>query len=167
VEELETERAANLLVMHLLREEWKNNLARRRFEAEPGALLMVAGLLAVVKTDTADGRSLAWRVGANSTKGNTDATMSEMRFRRLLQAKSLDEFFLLARRAVQLADSSVDIAVLADDLLAWAYEQGSSAGVQKPTKSLRFRWAQDYYQPLKDRDAAWIAPEETHEGEMA
>lgn len=166
VEELETDRAASLLVTHLLRKEWKNDIAKSRFEADPSALLMVAGVLAAVKTGAKDGKSLAWRVGAATGKSEGNAPMSEMRFKRLLQARSLEDFFLLARRAVQLADGVVDVAVLADDLLAWAYERGSSAGVQRPTKSLCFRWAQDYYQPLKDKDAAWAATEESPEGEM-
>jgi len=167
VEELETERAASLLVARLLREEWKNNFAKNRFEADPSALLMVAGVLATVKTDSKDGKSLAWRVGVAAGKGEGNLLMSEMRFKRLLQARGLEDFFLLARRAVQMAGGVVDVGVLADDLLAWVYEQEFSAGVQRPAKSLCFRWAQDYYQPLKDKDAAWAAIEETPEGEMA
>ena len=162
IEELETERAANLLVARLLRGEWNNNFARSRFQTDPSALLMVSGVLARVKSDARDGKSLAWRIGAASTK-----PLHELRFKRLLQAKSLEDFFLQVRRAVQLADGAADLAVLADDLLAWAYEQQSASGSQRPARSLRFRWAQDYYQPLKDKDAARTETAETLEGEMA
>jgi CRISPR system Cascade subunit CasB len=167
VEELETERAAVLLVARLLREEWKNKFARNSFKTNPSALLIAAGVLAIVKTDSRDGKSLAWRVGAAAGKGDGSSPMSELRFKRLLQARDLEDFFLLVRRAVQLAAGAVDIAVLADDLLAWVYERELSAGMQRPARSLCFRWAQDYFQPLKDKDAAWAATEETPEGEIA
>jgi CRISPR system Cascade subunit CasB len=167
IEELETERAANLLIVRLLRSEWKNNAARIRFEADPSALLMVSGVLASVKSDAKDGKSLAWRIGAASAAGGDKASLNEMRFKRLLQARNLEEFFLLARRAVQMANGIVDVPMLADDLLAWAFEQQLAAGTQKPAKSLCFRWAQDYYQPVKEKDAAGKETEETFEGEMA
>ena len=92
--------------------------------------------------------------------------MSELRFKRLLKARNLDEFFLAARRAVGLASGTADVAVLADDLLAWAYEHGLR-GAGRPAQSMCFRWAQDYYQPLKGKDAYWAADEEAREGDKA
>jgi CRISPR system Cascade subunit CasB len=173
VEELETERAANLLVARLQSGEWKNHLAKNRFDLDARAVLMAAGVLAAVKADKHDGKSLAWHVGAASAEGGENSPMSEMRFKRMLQAKSIEDFFPMARRAVQLANrtskdrGTVDVVVLADDLLAWVYEQTLVNGSQRPANSLCFRWAQDYYQPLKDKDAAWTTTEETPQGEMA
>jgi CRISPR type I-E-associated protein CasB/Cse2 len=96
--------------------------------------------------------------------------MSELRFKRLLKARSLDEFFTAARRAVALAKGTADVAVLADDILAWAYEHRMQ-GEQRPSQSLCFRWAQDYYQPQKGKSADLAADEktdeETEEGEKA
>jgi CRISPR system Cascade subunit CasB len=167
IEKLETERATGLLVACLLRGEWKNSSAQSRFVTDPSALLMVAGVLAAVKSDAADGKSLAWRVGAASAKREEKVSMSELRFKRLLQARNLEDFFLLARRAVQLAHGTVDVAGLADDLLAWAYEQEFAVAAQRPAKSLCFRWAQDYYQPLQNKDAVWAKTEDIPEGEIA
>ncbi len=145
MEELETERAANLLVASLLRGEWERHMAKASFEGDPSALLMVAGVLSVVKTDSNDGKSLARKLGVGAKPGEKVAPMNEIRFKRLLQARNLEDFFLLARRAVRLAGEAVDVAVLADDLLAWAYEREFAAGAQRPALTLSFRWAQDYY----------------------
>jgi len=146
IEDLETEQAVNLLVMHLLRRDWINNFARRRFDRDPAPLLMIAGVLAAVKKDREDGKSLAWRVGKASAIGGR-APMNEIRFRRLLKEQDLEDFLMLVRRAEQLAGGNVDVVVLADDLIAWAYERELPNNVQAPVQSLCFRWAQDYYTP--------------------
>ncbi|MCL2659019.1 MAG: type I-E CRISPR-associated protein Cse2/CasB [Acidobacteriaceae bacterium] len=167
VEDLERGLAANMLVTHLLRGDWKNNLAKRWFEANPLPLLMIAGVLATVREDTEDGKSLAWRAGRAFAEGNR-APMSEIRFRRLLEEQRLESFFLLVRRAVELAGGNVDVTVLADDLIAWAYEQELPASSQAPAQSMCFRWAQDYYAPdhkLNSGDLP-VATEKIAEGEM-
>ncbi|HTV81619.1 MAG TPA: type I-E CRISPR-associated protein Cse2/CasB [Acidobacteriaceae bacterium] len=165
VEELETERAAQLLVAGLQGEEWRNSAAQRWFAGDANPVLMTAGVLAAVKEDARDGKSLAWRVG-NAAANAGQAPMSELRFRRLLKARSLDEFFQAARRAVGLAMGTADVAVLADDLLAWAYEHGLR-GAGRPAQSMCFRWAQDYYQPLERKNAYLAVDEEAKEGERA
>lgn len=171
IEELETEPAALRLVANLLGEPWRNPAAQRCFESDSGPLLAVAGVLAAVKEDAKDGRSLAWRLGQAEAKANGGTPpMSELRFKRLLKSRSLDEFFTAARRAVALAKGKADVAVLADDILAWAYEHRMQ-GEQRPSQSLCFRWAQDYYQPRMVKDTGQAADEktdeETKEGERA
>ena len=165
VEELETERAAQLVVAGLREGEWRNSAAQRWTADDAGPVLMAAGVLAAVKEDARDGKSLAWRVGNAAAIGGL-VPMSELRFKRLLKARSLDEFFQSARRAVGLAMGTADVAVLADDLLAWAYEH-SLREAGRPAQSMCFRWAQDYYQPLKEKDAYLAADEEPKEGERA
>ena len=92
--------------------------------------------------------------------------MSELRFRRALKARSPEEFFLAARRMLTLAGGVADITVLADDLLAWAFEH-HGRDVSQPARSLSFRWAQDYYQPLRGKDADLAAEGTPAEGEVA
>jgi CRISPR system Cascade subunit CasB len=77
--------------------------------------------------------------------------MSELRFKRLLRASDAEDFFRQARRAVQLAGGVADVAVLADDLLAWSIERDQREQAWKPSESLKFRWARDYYLTAKEQ----------------
>jgi CRISPR system Cascade subunit CasB len=169
IEDLETERAAQLLMARLLGEPWRNPAVQRWCENDAGPLLAIAGVLAAVKHDARDDRSLVWRLG--HAAGGESPPMSELRFKRLLKSRNLDEFFTAARRAVALAKDTADVAVLADDMLAWAYEQAMGRRVERPVQSLCFRWAQDYYQPQRGKDVDLAADEktdeETEEGEKA
>jgi CRISPR system Cascade subunit CasB len=168
IDDLETERAAQLLMARLLSEPWTNPAVQRWCENDAGPLLAIAGVLAAVKHDARDDRSLVWRLG--HAAGGESPPMSELRFKRLLKSRNLDEFFTATRRAVALAKDMADVAVLADDMLAWAYEHRPQ-GEQRPSQSLRFRWAQDYYQPQRGKDVGLAADEktdeETEEGEKA
>lgn len=169
IEDLETERAAQLLTARLLDAPWRNQAVQHWCENDAGPLLMLVGVLAAVKHDARDGRSLASRLG--HAAGGESPPMSELRFKRLLKSRSLDEFFTAARRAVALADGKADVVVLADDMLAWAYEQAKERKVDEPVQSLCFRWARDYYQPQMGKDANHAADQktdkETEEGEKA
>jgi CRISPR type I-E-associated protein CasB/Cse2 len=165
---LETERAAQLLVAGLLDEPWRNSAAQCWCAGDERPALLTAGVLAAVKSDTRDGRSLAWHVGHAAGSGGTPP-MSEVRFKRLLKATTLGEFFTAARRAVVLANGArggTDVAVLADDLMAWAFEH-SSGWRDRPAQTMCFRWAQDYYQPLKGKDADLAADDKLTEGDRA
>ncbi|MBA1262331.1 type I-E CRISPR-associated protein Cse2/CasB [Stutzerimonas stutzeri] len=113
-------------------------------------LALVAGVLAKVKEDARDQRSLARRLGNGS--GDERAAMSELRFKRLQRAEDIDDLFLQWRRAVQLAAGKVDVAQLADDLLTWQLELGQSA--TRASDGVKFRWAYDYYLSARDRAAA-------------
>lgn len=175
IEDLETERAAQLLTARLLADPWLNQAAQRWCENNPAPLLAIAGVLAAVKRDASKqdagyGRSLAWSLG-QSADGAERPLMSELRFKRLLKSRNLDEFFTAARRAAALAKDTADVAVLADDMLAWAYEQAMERKIDQPVQSLCFRWARDYYQPHKSKGVDLAAEEktneETKEGEKA
>jgi len=113
-------------------------------------LALVAGVLAKVKEDARDQRSLAWRLGNSSGEGR--AVMSESRFKRLQRTQTIDDLFLQWRRAMQLAAGKVDVAQLADDLLTWQLELGQSA--TRASDGVKFRWAYDYYLSARDRAAA-------------
>lgn len=165
IEELGTGRASLLLVTGLCGVPWKKPGAERWFNEHPAAVLMTAGAIAAIKEDARDGRSLAWRAGQSMTKGGPPR-LSELRFKRLVKAREQEEFFTAVRRAVAQCGGTVDVALLADDLLAWAFEQ-HQRGVERPPQTMAFRWAQDYYQPMKGRDAAQAADEKTTEGERA
>lgn len=113
-------------------------------------LAWVAGVLAVVKENDRDGKSLAWHLGHDA--GNERPEMSERRFQSMQRSAKPAHLFMQWRRAVQLAHGKVDVALLADDLLCWLAELNrvslrSSAGV-------KFHWACDYYLTEKQRGAA-------------
>ena len=76
------------------------------------------------------------------------------RFKRLLRATDGEDFLRQARRAIQLSKGKADVAVLADDLLAWSIEQDQRESARKPTESLKFRWARDYYLTAKEQPSS-------------
>lgn len=106
----------------------------------------VAGVLALVKSDLRDGRSLAWHLGHGVAADQP--VMSELRFRCLQRSSKIDELFLQWRRAVQLADGKVDVAQLADDLLSWQWEQDTATS---GAHTVKFRWAHDYYLTAREQ----------------
>lgn len=153
IEELELESAANRLAAYLEEDmtrlgDWRS----RRIVEHYYALFLLAGALVQVKEDPHDGRSLAWRVGNANIAPGQRASMSELRFKRLLRSRSNNDFYRQIIRAVQLAGGSADVAVLADDVLAWSLEQDRTARV--PCDSLKFRWARDYYLTAKQQASA-------------
>lgn len=115
------------------------------------ALALVAGLLAWVKNDLKDGSSFARQLGET---GEADRPlMSKLRFSRLQTATTEEEFYQLARRAIQLVDGKADVAELAEELLAWVSEfRGKQP--DKPKDRIQVRWATAYYQvALKLKEA--------------
>ena len=115
---------------------------------DPGWLFLVAGALAHVRRDDRDNRSLAFRLGAAASNSGKEAAMTEGRFQRLLRATLPDDFAMHLRRAIQLADRTADVAVLADDLAAWWLERSQ---LPVPASAVRYRWARDYYLDRKDQ----------------
>lgn len=111
---------------------------------------MVAGVLAHVRSDVADGRSLAWRLGRAA--GHEQPLMSELRFKRLLKTRDETDLLRQWRRAVSLAEGTADVARLADDLLAWQIEQERPAA--RASEGRKFRWAYDYYLTKREQTAA-------------
>jgi len=121
-------------------------------------LAWVAGVLATVKEDCRDGKSLALRLGHGA--GNGRPKMSELRFKALQRSPSVPDLFRHWRRAVQLAEGKADVVQLADDLLSWQIELGQSA--IRASNGIKFRWACDYYLSARDQAAAEI-PESNKE----
>src|SRR5438067_2018477 len=66
-------------------------------------LAVLAGLVAHVKQHTDNGRSLAAQMGSPKL-GSDKATVSELRFRRILAIDDLDELYTQLRRALSLLD---------------------------------------------------------------
>lgn len=155
-DELLSEPSALLLADGLIADGERWPLSKKAVTYE--RLALVAGVLAKVKEDVRDQRSLAWRLGNGS--GGERAAMSELRFKRLQRTEDIDDLFLQWRRAVQLADGRADVAQLADDLLTWLLELGQSTS--RGSDSVKFRWAYDYYLSARDRAAA-EAPEANKE----
>lgn len=114
-----------------------------------GQVGLVAGVLAYLKADSEkhQGLTLALHLGKPNESGRP--VMSEVRFQRLQRARSIDDLFLQWQRAVQMV-TQADVAQLADDLLTWLAELGPS--VIRPTDSVKFRWAHDYYLATKPAD---------------
>lgn len=113
-------------------------------------LAWVAGVLAVVKEDIHDGKSLALLLG--TAAGNERPIMSELRFKMLQRSTSLADLFVQWRRAVQLAGGVLDVARLADDLLNWQIDLERVSA--RASDGVKFHWACDYYLSSRDRDAA-------------
>jgi CRISPR system Cascade subunit CasB len=114
-----------------------------RFEGDYVAVALIAGALASVREDAADHRSLAAQLGGEAP------VMSELRFLRLMRAADLDDFYRQLQRALQLASRKTDVAVLANDIVAWLLEQTSP--LPDPNQRFKARWARDYYLPARER----------------
>lgn len=120
---------------------------------EPATYLHVAlaaGILARVKHDREDGKTLALHLG-QLAPGSDRPVMSESRFRRLQEARNSHDLYLQWQRAVQLVETT-DVAKLADDLLTWLAERNLPFG--RGSDSVKFRWAYDYYLNPRDRTTA-------------
>ncbi|EMA8638491.1 type I-E CRISPR-associated protein Cse2/CasB [Cronobacter malonaticus] len=117
------------------------------------ALGIVAALAAHVKTvDTR--ASFAEQLGH---KEGNHAVMSELRFRRLSQARTQEELFRQLRRAVQLLRGVVNLPDLAEGVFRWCAEEDErerhAARRRAPTDYIRVRWALDYYMAGNPSDA--------------
>lgn len=112
---------------------------------------LAAGVLAHVKDDVGDGKTLASRLSAREgTEGR--AAMSDIRFKRLLKTSSVDDLYLQLVRAVKLGKGTADVAQLADDVLTWL-AQAHRTRVE-PARSVKLHWAHDYYLNAKERAAS-------------
>lgn len=131
----------------------------RRFADDHAAVALVAGVLAQVREDLGNSASLPAALG--SAKDSDRPLLSQMRFQRLLRTRNADDFYRQMVRAVKLADNKADVAVLADDILAWHCEQRQA--LPDPNHRLHSRWARDYYLPPQDRAAHQKANVENQE----
>lgn len=101
-------------------------------------LAAIAGALAQVKRHEPlqePYRSTTAAFMAKRKKGTESPRVSELRFRRLLQANDMQELYPMLRRTFALMDGVVDVHVLAKDLWFWG-------------DRLRRQWAYDYYAVL-------------------
>lgn len=92
-------------------------------------LARVAGLMALVKEDSGSKRPLAKQMG---TANGDRATVSELRFRRLLAQPNGDELYPHLARIVRHLNGKVDLLGLADAAYLW-------------DERTRKAWAYDYY----------------------
>ena len=90
----------------------------------------LAGILAWVR-DNNDGQPMARIVGRKSLE-DTEADLSEGRFRRLLQVERNEELMDAMRRLVRLAGGTVNVRDLSGSVLYWG-------------DNVRKRWIFDYY----------------------
>ena len=115
-------------------------------EHDAAWLFLLAGAVAHVDDDTYQDRGLALALGRSAAM-NDASPMSEMRFRRLLKEENPAIFYRQLQRALQLASGRVNVAHLANDLLAWCAERGRP---QQTPDAVHYRWARDYYLDRKD-----------------
>jgi CRISPR system Cascade subunit CasB len=101
-------------------------------------LAVLAGLAAQVKQHTDNGRSLAAQMGSPKL-GSDKATVSELRFRRILAIDDLDDLYTQLRRALSLLDETANLVDLARVLFRWR-----PIAEQNPYDP-RKNWAYDYY----------------------
>jgi CRISPR system Cascade subunit CasB len=120
-------------------------------DAHNEALFLIAGALAHVREDAQDKKSLAYLLGVGPVGKDEKPRLSELRFQRLMRADNTEDFFQQIRRTLNIGDKRADVAVLANDLLAWSLEQRYA---DRRSSGMKFRWARDYY--LKRPDQALI-----------
>lgn len=101
-------------------------------------LAVLAGLAARVKQHADTGRSLATQMGSPKP-GSDKATVSELRFRRILAIDDLDDLYSQLRRTISLLDGTANLVDLARVLFRWR-----PIAEQNPYDP-RKNWAYDYY----------------------
>ena len=93
-------------------------LIQRLPHFDPDRVAALAAILAWVREED-DGRSVASAIGRKSLD-DTDALMSEGRFRRLMQVERTGEELMEAmRRLIVLANGKVDVRDLSNSVLYW------------------------------------------------
>jgi CRISPR system Cascade subunit CasB len=104
-------------------------------------LALLAGLAAHVKKHSAQ-RRLATQMGS-PPPGSDKATVSELRFRRILATDDLGELFIQLRRVISLLDGTANLIDLARVLFLWRpiAEQNPYDRRRDPRKD----WAYGYY----------------------
>ncbi len=95
---------------------------------EQDRLAMLVGLAAHVKRS---GHKIANEMSRQAS-GSDRPSVSELRFRRLLESPDNDSLYVALRRVLPLVDRGIDLRQLARDLFSWG-------------DSVKKRWAYDYY----------------------
>ena len=115
----------------------------RRHDYELPKVALCAGVLASVREDRAD-QHPARTLGPPSMDAVEQAAMKPLRFRRLIEADTLEERLLMLRRVVQLAAHKLNVRELAAACLDWSerrcqrwifeyYNAGFAAPATEPT----------------------------------
>ena len=130
----------------------------RNSESVFQSLAVIAGLASYVKNND-ESQSFASQMGR--AKQGQRPIMSELRFRRLMSIETPEALYRELRRAIKLADGSINLNSLANDVLQWFKEQNFKRLGRVPAtgvkSTLPVRWSIEYY------DA--IAPNETNASE--
>lgn len=101
---------------------------------------ILAGALVYVKQNIQQNIAQA----AGSKGKNDKSVVSELRFARLQEAKTADDFLRYLRRTLQQVNSEVAVMALIKDVQQWFFEQ-RSLRPQRADKRISVRWAMEYY----------------------
>lgn len=147
LDELQCERAPLLLFEALTdASRVQNNRLTEWLLKNYEGVLLVAGVLAHVRKDVENDKSLVLPLGFAELKKEERPKLSELRFRRLLAEESYEAFFHAVRRVVCLrGQEGVSVARLAVDLLEWSRQR------EQASSRMKFEWAKDYYLSAKDQ----------------
>lgn len=99
---------------------------------------VIAGLLAHVKTSGGANTAVLM---AQRKKTSDTPYVSELRFRRLIQAGDIESLYPMLRRTLALMDHHANVHALAADIWFWG-------------DHVRRQWAYDYYDKLPSRQGA-------------
>ncbi|MGO3346255.1 MAG: type I-E CRISPR-associated protein Cse2/CasB [Marinomonas sp.] len=111
----------------------------------------VAAVLVHIKKD--NGEKLAVQAGKKVDKQGaaTDKSIvSELRFAKLQNAPTPDEFLTRLRRIIQQLDGKVSPVRVAEDILKW-FDEHYSWQPRKADKRITVQWAMDYYQSASQK----------------
>ena len=103
----------------------------------------IAGVIADVRTDDRQARSIASLAGAR-VKGSDRSVLSELRFQQLQTVTSEEELMLRLRRIVKHLGRQAPVARLADDILCWFAEYHERIP-REVEKRIALKWASEYY----------------------
>jgi CRISPR system Cascade subunit CasB len=93
---------------------------------------LAAGVLAHVRADDPHQLRVARSLGPKTGEGGETALLKPLRFRRLMEAETLDERLTAFRRMVALANGALNVSDLAGALVNWS-------------EARRMRWIYDYW----------------------
>ncbi|MBJ7550099.1 type I-E CRISPR-associated protein Cse2/CasB [Marinomonas ostreistagni] len=113
----------------------------------------VAAVLVHIKQD--NGEKLASQAGKKVNKHGEPAEksiVSELRFAKLQNAPTPDDFLKRIRRIVLQLDGKASPTKVADDILQW-FDEFYAWSPRKADKRISVRWAMDYYQAANQKSS--------------
>lgn len=105
-------------------------MKRDGVELNDDKLATVVGLIVWIEQDNKESRF------GRLLRGSGDARFSDLRFRRLIEARDHAELYRRLRPAIDLLGRSVNVEQFAQDVYFWS---------PKTENPVRRRWAEDYY----------------------